>query len=484
MKRIKSVLLGFCVAAGLHANASNPPDAPILDGIRSAIQADIKAHQTGRQENQRVEDDQTALNDLDDVEGEDLADVVRSVKNVRAVTASEIVRHQCDLFLQQARKRQLEDQQRFTVEAEKAIHRATEAAVNAKNTADLDPAISDLRNLAQHTPRIGRSAETSPIERRLGAARGDLQHWQDFLSQREAGNSLRAAQILQSIADDEETGLDMPRSAIELRIRQLEAEGKQQVETNGRAILADIHTLDDVRPALIKLRAVPVVESNDLLSIVNNLESIARTYAGLKQDLATTLNFSYSRPGDSDPLIVRLHGELLLVALPRYLRLPESERPRPNESIEAYLQRITDLARSTSNWDLLERVLDARKQITLHVAGTWSSDALGEYSSFTYFQRARREEDAGQYANATALYETALRQANNIVPKETIQAKLDAIKKNHPAEFDAGTKTKHPPEPNNSGNKLPSNRAPGELQVPPAEASSTSTPTATPTPPK
>src|SRR4051794_4590193 len=156
MKRIKSVLLGFGVAAGLHANASNAPDAPILDGIRSAIQADIKAHQTGRQENQRVEDDQTALNDLDDVEGEDLADVVRSVKNVRAVTASEIVRHQCDLFLQQARKRQLEDQQRFTVEAEKAIHRATEAAVNAKNTADLDPAISDLRNLAQHTPRIGR----------------------------------------------------------------------------------------------------------------------------------------------------------------------------------------------------------------------------------------------------------------------------------------------------------------------------------------
>jgi hypothetical protein len=487
VRRIQSALLPLYLAVCIHAYASNHPGAPTLDGIRSALLADIKAHQSnrhGHEESQRLQDDQAALNDVEDVEGEDFAEVVRSVKGVRASTASEIVRHQCDLFLEQARKQLLEDQQRFAAEAENAIHRAAEAAVKANNTRDLDASIAELRNLAEHAPRTGRSSEMSPIDRRLGVARGDLQRWQDFLSQREAGNSLRAAQTLQNLADEEETGLDTPRSAIESRIRELEAEGKQQVETKGQAILSQIHTLDDVRPALAGLRALPFVESNYLVSIVNNLESIARTYAGLKQDIATTLNFSYSRPGDSDPLIVRLHGELLLLALPRYLRLPESEKPHPNETVEAYLQRITDLARSSSNWDLLERVLDARKQVTLHVAGTWSSDALSNYSSFTYFQRARRDEEAGQYANAVALYESALRQPNNIVPTETIAAKLEAIKKGHPVEFEAGMKTKHPPEVNRSGDKGTSNRAPGELDIPPAAAASSApAPTATLTSP-
>ena len=209
--------------------------------------------------------------------------------------------------------------------------------------------------------------------------------------------------------------------------------------------------------------------------MVNNLETIARTYAGLKQDLASTLNFSYSRPGDSDPLIVHLHGDLLLFALPRFLQLPDNEKPVSGETVETYMRRMTELARKNSDWDLLGRVLEARRQITLHVAGTWSSDALEHYSAFNSFQRARVAERAHQYAAAATLYQTALRQGGDFIPPEIIGERLDAIKKEHPVEFAEGTKPKRAPDDNGSSDHHVQNQMPGELHIPAVTPTATAT---------
>lgn len=479
-------LIAICFPFSAVAGAPAAGEIPSLDAIRAAVRAD-SASRSPDKHNKRGDrdnfDDETALNDLDEAEGEGLSQVVRSVRNLRAVTSSDKIRHQCDVFLIEVQRRQAEADKKFEAEGNDAILRATAATAKANSARDLDSSISELRTLSEHAPYRTSREDDSPMTRRLAAAREEVQRWQTFLSQREAGNSLAAASTLQRISDQDQPGLDLPRSAIEGRIRELEGEGQKALDEKGRALLQKIHGLEDVRPVLDEVRALPFVQSPYLVSMMNNLETIARTYAGLKQDVATTLNFTYSRPGDSDPLIVHLHAGLLLLALPRFLQLPESDKPAPGETVETYMRRMTDLARTRSDWDLLGRVLEARKQITLHVAGTWSSDALERYSSFNNFQRARVAERARQYAAAVTLYQSALRQGGDIIPPEVIGEKLDAIKKEHPVEFAEGTKPKRAPEDSGSSGHHAETQMPGDLHIPAASATATPATKQTPSSP-
>jgi hypothetical protein len=470
------LLIGICFPFSAVRGAEAASEIPSLDAIRVALRADNARRPPAKnvKRGDRDEyDDETALTYLDDAEGEGISQVVRTVRNLRTATSSEKIRQQCDAFLLEVRRRESEAEKKFEAEGEAAIQRATAATAKASSAPDLDPSISELRSISEHAPHRTSREEEWPMVRRLTVAREEVERWQTFLSQREAGNSLAAATTLQRISDQDQQGLDLPRSAIETRIRELEAEGQKTLDEKGRVLLQKIHGLEDVRPVLDEMRALPSAQSNYLHSMVNNLETIARTYAGLKQDVATTLNFTYTRPGDSDPLIVHLHSDLLLLALPRFLQVPDSDKPTPGETVETYIRRMTDLARTKSDWDLLGRVLEARKQITLHVAGTWSSDALERYASFNNFQRARVLERAGQYTAAVALYQSALRQGGDFIPPEVIGEKLETIKKEHPAEFAEGTKPKRPPADRDSSDHHSETQMPGDLHIPAATAAVT-----------
>ena len=234
------ILIAVCFSAPAVRGAKVAGEVPSLDGIREALRADHESHPSEKNVKRRGRDDyddETALNDLDEAEGEGLSEVVRSVRNLRAATSSDKVRHQCDVFLLEVQRRQSEEDKKFEAEGEAAIQRATAATAKASSARDLDSTISELRNLSEHAPYRTSRQEEAPMMRRLPAARGEVQEWQTFLSQREAGNSLAAASTLQRISNQDQPGLDLPRSAIEGRIRELEAEGQKALDEKGRAIL-------------------------------------------------------------------------------------------------------------------------------------------------------------------------------------------------------------------------------------------------------
>ena len=84
---------------------------------------------------------------------------------------------------------------------------------------------------------------------------------------------------------------------------------------------------DDLPAAVQALRADPAVfRSNELSSLANALEGICKSYLAFKEGIATTINMSYSAPGDAYPLVTRLRADLLLRVLPRILEVQENNR--------------------------------------------------------------------------------------------------------------------------------------------------------------
>lgn len=441
---VKKFLLiaGLSMSAGLTLALATEP-LP-LDGLRAALRADIAA-QKGRKEDRnasaRVAADEEALSIVDSLTADEEQDIERTIKRIAGETESDKARQECEALLRKLREGEAARVKQFAAEVEKTVHRASEAALKAQSARELDQPIAELRSILDHTPYGDETSARNAVLRRVERARDTAQHWQDYVAAREAGNIVAAKDQLKRLADEQQGGLDIPRSEILARIQALEPEEENYLKAEGRKILDSIHTLDDVGPALTKLHALPYARAHELTGVVYNLDTIARTYAGLQQGVAATLNLAHSRPGDSDVVVLRLHSQLLLEELPHVLQLPEERKAREGETVETYLRRIAQEAHQAQDWDLLSRVLNARKEITLHVAGTWSSDTLPEYAGFLTFQLARGQEKAQQYAAAVRLYQKALREGGTALPSEVIGQRLEAIKKEHPAEYEQGLTT-------------------------------------------
>jgi hypothetical protein len=443
-KVLAGALVFFC---SFLAGAAEP-HRPTLDGIRAALHAEIDAQPArGKrgETSKRGEEDQEALAQLDYDEGPGAEELQKGVQQIAAQSGSPKVRRECALFLKQLAAQEERDASEFAGKVDAALHHAGEAVLQAKTASELDPILRELEGLSEqrHYDDEDRASRHS-LFNRLSDVRESVQHWQEYVSERESGDAAKAHETLQTLADNYRGSLNIPRSEILARIRALASAEQNEAAARSKAILESIHSLDDIHDAALKFRALPLSRySSDLVGLMNNLEAIAKAYTGLKQGLATSLTLSTSRPGDSDPVVMHFRSELLLQVLPRLLRLEEKDNPRPGETVEAYLRRVADAARDAGNWDLIDRVLWARKQITLGITDHFSDDTLDDYSALLYFHQGQLQEKAHQYADAVALYRSALRQRGAAIPAAVIGERLDAIKKEHPAEFEEGSKTKH-----------------------------------------
>lgn len=438
------IVAALCLALWRTTQLAHAAEPSHLDSLRAALRSDIAEQKTQktREARNQVAADEEALGTIDSIDPEDARELERVVKDIAGGAGSDKVRRECEAILHASRAKENERVKQFAKEVEEKIQRASEIALKAQTAREMDGPIAELRSVIDHTPYGDETSERYSVIRRLERARDTAQHWQDYLSCRESGDLAQATDELTHLADEKEGGLNIPRSELLARVRQIEPEEEQQINQQGRAILDSIHSLDEMADALKRLQSLPYARSRQLAGVVHNLDHLARTYAGLKQGVAVTLNLAHNPPGDADPVIVRLQGELLLAELPTYLQVPATRGPRPGETIETYLRRLADEAHAARDWDLIDRVLYARREMTLHVAGTWSSDNLKDYSAFAEFQQARVQDRAQQFAAAVRLYEKALRDGGDKIPADVIGERLAAIRKEHPAEFEEGTRSK------------------------------------------
>ena len=377
--------------------------------------------------------------------------------------------NQIPIYLKSDAVRKAVDKVRSALNAERAtrdkevsdkidagIAAASKAVQGAKKAADLDQILNDLGNLQEQF--VGQYSEamrgrTEKVRR----VRQFVLRWQDYLANRDEGNSQQALQSLQNIQNEDVTDI-IPRSEIIARIGELSkakpAEEAQKQETSGkkiREIVDQTNTLDAIPAALDALAGIQRSSDfsnrawNDpITAVTNDLTAIYQSYsqyrAGLPSHLALGRNQQQSAEVYNIDLPLRV--QLLRLVIPRVLEADENDKMDANETIQKYLNRMMARAQQTANVGLIGRVQELQNALNgdADAASSMGSaqNSTVSVESLKTLLAAQNQEAAGQFAPAVISYETALKTCGELAPAQEIGARLDAIKKAHPEDFEKG----------------------------------------------
>jgi hypothetical protein len=140
---------------------------------------------------------------------------------------------------------------------------------------------------------------------------------------------------------------------------------------------------------------------------------------------------------DYDNGIIVLRGELAKVLLPRALNLPAGAKPKESETADTFLNRIVTEAVARQDYVLAARARSVQFSL-MHTAENINQGDRARQEALDTFITAHNQEAAGQFTLAVASYEKALTKGNDLVPPKVIGERLDAIKRQHPKEFEQG----------------------------------------------
>ena len=323
-----------------------------------------------------------------------------------------------------------------------AVAAAAKAAQSATKAADLDETINNLFHLQE---AIGQQARDGRLQR----VHQFLLSWQDYLAYAEQGNFLDALKTLQSAKENDESFV-IPRSRIlaaigtlahrsTLQTRSATQQAARELPTDAiKTILAKAATLDAIpaaQDALDRLqpRTNPVDDSNNpYAATTNELAAIYRAYQCYKAGLPCKLSF---KPQNEDAFTstLPLRIQLVRLVIPQILGIEPNSKPDPNESIQKYLNRTMAAACQSGDGHLIGRVQELQDALEGNQTGSATSLAF-----LNTLQAARNQEAAGQFTPAVISYEATLASGGNLAPTEAIGARLDAVKKDHPQDYDKG----------------------------------------------
>jgi hypothetical protein len=155
--------------------------------------------------------------------------------------------------------------------------------------------------------------------------------------------------------------------------------------------------------------------------------------------LSSLANRQLSAPEPYTEGYADLRRKVMLESVVSIIKPPESMKPKADESISAYLQRLLDRARDASDWQSGFSVLN----LMLTMGGRNDKAAM-DLIGYRQLVSAANFEMAGQFAEAVQCYLSSLRSGGPNVPAAEIGRKLKTIKEAHPKEFEVGEKTPEP----------------------------------------
>lgn len=322
-----------------------------------------------------------------------------------------------------------------SAEIDDALKQAADAIRRAQNPADLDSVLENLRQLKSRVPSDRPVApQMFQALRKAEAALQFVARWQDYLSEAGSGNTEEAHEILQNLSQTDQIGL-IPRSEILARIHG-PAPALSQAPTRPvvKELLDRIKTLDDMSAALETLKKWSVEDRGprgEIQSAIAALAPLDGTYREFKAGLATKIEGFLTDARLCPAYVISLRAQLLALLLPRYLGLPEEWKPRPDEGVHAFLDRVATDALEHRNYILAARAREVQYFMKYGMLDAQKSQAAA-------FITAHNQEEAGQYALAVASYQKALATGTEIVPPKVIGERLAVIQKEHPTEYAEG----------------------------------------------
>lgn len=338
-------------------------------------------------------------------------------------------------------------EQAFVTQIRGAIEQAGKAVKSATKASDLDETLRVLAGFREQN----RASETSRAEAgKIQSARQFVIYWQDYLACLESLNIKEAIQKLQNVSGMNEPEL-LPRSQVLARLEELKQPGKGAPESTSvsddrvREIMTRVKTLDDLPVATRALSDVLRLRNsgaqgmtNDdsrvqLGSLIGEMQAVWQTYnqyqAGLPAKIEWVAQNSRTNT-DEYSEIVKLKTELVLKLFARQLGVEDKLKPLSSEPVTTYIARVLADARERGDARLMLRVRDLQAANNMRARGDdiWLKSLLA----------AQNQEEASQFIPAVISYQNALKSGGDLTPAKVIGQHLDAIKSEHPEEFEKG----------------------------------------------
>lgn len=316
--------------------------------------------------------------------------------------------------------------------------RISKAIRTAKEPSELDGLITELATMRsrQYGGYPQKSEELQRLYAALEPAKHFVERWQDYLAGMKSGNRSQARQALQELKQVGHGGSTyIPRSELLELLNAISASPGQL----GR-ILDGIRTLEDIRPAIATLQGM--TGDNDgqrerVHEYIPPLASLDKSYREFKSGLSISLELdqsTFSRlPQDLTSKVLELRGELIKLALPRYVNPSREPQILPGESVLAFLDRIAEEARARGDAEEGFRIKQAKRLLSRGESFR-SQDTEG----LTAWTAGQNQEAAEQWELAVISYQQALKSGSDLVPATLIGEKLAAIRNAHPEAYESG----------------------------------------------
>lgn len=377
---------------------------------------------------------------------------ISALNEIQPLLSSKESRALCDGLAKQIREENARREKACVDQMRTEYTAVVRAALNAKDIKELDPLIMKVNRLVADARSFPDGGKVKEMAFQGGRLSEFLCGWQTILS----GSRRESFANLQSLINqDRNFGDWLPRSEVLTRLNAAEAEmypgkaspaAEKEVEAKARQIVADTHTLADMKGSLEKLEALSAASprSNSYLSTMSSYLSSLQTYyleseQGISQ--TSTVFFVNHLGGANAEELASLRAQLVLHIVYHFLRVAETDAPKPDENTASYLRRVKTKARDEANWEQLSRILEVEQGSQLSPTSSNDLNAMHSYLAGTNLVRAR------QYALAVTAFHRSLNTGSQLISAEMIGDRLDDIRKQHPQEYETGMKVLLSPPP-------------------------------------
>lgn len=379
--------------------------------------------------------------DDDDPSGRMIQVLTETENKVRSKKLQEL----CRTLAKQLREERARQEDAYVEKLRTEYTAAVRAGLNAKEIKDLDPLIIHINRLVAERPRdLSRGEHVSDLVNQGHGVAEFLRYWQDYMAGYRSSSPLANLQNLMN--ESTRFGEWLPRSEVLARLKEAEATEEagrggpaatQKKEAKAKEIIAATRTLADMKGSLEKLEEldkIPSTSSSYIIDYSIGLRSLQQYYtkpAPAPFDLGVIHSYSVS---NSAPDLEPLRTQLILYLLPRVFGLGEADAAKPGETPVVYLHRIQKLLRDRSEWARLDEAIVMSLQSGFGPYQSEDRMVLMSYAAGVNQATARR------WALAVRSFQSALLHTSSLITPEMIGERLDAIRKEHPEEYEQGVK--------------------------------------------
>lgn len=392
----------------------------------------------------------------------DLSAALQAISQIQTILPDENVQKLADALSKKIQDDQANSERKVVESVDNKVDEAMKACFAAKEAKELDEYILDLSQMSQ---RQGNNYGGSELARRSAekarAAVTFLCRWQDYLMQTKSGNFQAAQNVLKSLSQDTSSYPFVPRSVI-LDKMSVNAAGGDVDEPAGPKVpdlkgksLKDIDALQ-LQTMELQYRnpnSQPIRQFSDKLATMNR--AVEQANSGMVGQVFSFCVNSYGG-NNGDTEFAPMREELLLQILPDYLDTGKSYPLQPHETPKSYFLRVIQESREKGDWPTTWKALEGYRTYAFSSGQTpgWLSADIQGISQFIIAQNYERAE---QYVDAVRSYKRVLGQAGQNLPVEEATKRLNALKKDHPEDFEAASKPLEMPQ---RGMPYPPNASP------------------------